>query len=850
MSVSRRQFLLGTAGIAVASALPVSPALFRALAEETSGATARRLSDGWEYFEGSLDGPWQVWHSAEIAAWAPVTVPHCFNHYDACDPDTPPYRGPGWYRTHLQLANPFANGRTLLHFEGAGQTTDIYLGDQHLAQHVGGYDEFMVDVTDTADAFIDAQKNAPREVAKASAAKEESRGLPLAIRCHNGRDLERMPSDLSDFTLYGGLYRHVTVIYVPAVSLEAVHIYVEPGKPGEAAAVTVRARLYSPAGDASGASLAVEVLDPEGRSIARKSTPWSAAPASGTAFDGERTVAQATLEHPRRWSPANPILYQCRVTLTGPNGTHTVTERFGVRSTEFIEDGPFHLNGEHLLLRGTHRHEDHADYAAAMPDNLIRQEMQLIKEMGANFIRLAHYQQSRLVLDLCDELGLLVWEEVPWCRSGIGGDRFQQMGRDKLHTMIDQHFNHPSVVLWGLGNEDDWPTEYPSIDKPAIRTYMQELRDLSHKLDPTRLTSFRRCDFARDIPDVYSPSIWAGWYSGTYTEYEKSLDTQRKRVKRLIHIEWGADSLAGRHAENPYLGLGGVVTEHGTAERGLAYLPSGGEARVSRDGDWSETYACDLFDWHLKTQETLPWLTGSAQWVFKDFTTPLRPENPIPRINQKGLIQRDMTFKEGYFVFQSFWAEKPMVHLYGHTWPVRWGKPGELRMVRVYSNCMSAELFLNGHSVGVKHRNSQDFPCAGLRWSIAFQPGRNHLRVVAKGKDGSSLSDELDFTYQTEVWEKPARLTLKEISRAAGKITVLATALDEHGILCLDARTPVRFTVAGQGKLLDNRGTASGSRLVQLANGRAQISLEGGRGTCTVAVSAEGLPSAFCSLNP
>lgn len=319
-------------------------------------------------------------------------------------------------------------------------------------------------------------------------------------------------------------------------------------------------------------------------------------------------------------------------------------------------------------------------------------------------------------------------------------------------------------------------------------------------------------------------------------------------MKRFIHIEWGADSLAGRHAEDPYKNLTGVVTGHGTAERGLAYLLTGGEARVSRDGDWSETYACDLFDWHLKTQGTLPWLTGSAQWVFKDFTTPLRTENPIPRINQKGLIQRDMSFKEGYFVFQSFWAEKPMVHLYGHTWPVRWGKPDELRAVRVYSNCTTAELFLNGRSVGVRHRNSQDFPCAGLRWMLPFQSGRNHLRVTARTKDGAELSDELEFSYQSAPWGKPARFFLQEVARGAAKVTIEAILSDENGLLCLDARTPVRFTLAGQARLLDNRGTSDGSRVVQLGNGRARISLTDLRGPCTVAISAEGLPSAFCGV--
>jgi beta-galactosidase len=314
-----------------------------------------------------------------------------------------------------------------------------------------------------------------------------------------------------------------------------------------------------------------------------------------------------------------------------------------------------------------------------MSDNQTREEMRMIREMGANFIRLAHYQQDRLVLDLCDELGLMVWEELPWCRAGVGGDAFKQNATGMLTHMIEQHYNHPSIVFWGLGNEDDWPDEYPSIDKDAIRSFMTNMRDLAHRLDGSRLTAFRRCDFARDIPDVYSPSIWAGWYRGSYREYKQSLMEQRNRVARFIHIEWGADSHAGRHSEDPDAVLSHIPTGEGTEERGLAYLDTGGEPRVSADGDWSETYACNLFDWHLKTQENLDWLSGSAQWVFKDFASPLRGDNGIPHVNQKGVVERDLKRKESYYLFQSYWSDKPMAHIYGHSWPIRWGKKGQLR---------------------------------------------------------------------------------------------------------------------------------------------------------------------------
>jgi beta-galactosidase len=835
---TRRQFLKTSVSAATAASLLSHSALGASLARlagdsgNSSETNARRLSSGWEYFQGSLGGPWEVWHSEEVAAFAPVSMPHCFNAYDGCDPDVPAYRGTGWYRTHIPVANPYPNGRTLLHFEGAGQDTTVYVGDTLVGKHVGGYDEFVFDITDAIAKLPPAPAPDPKK-------KKPADGVPLAILCDNSRDLDRMPSDLSDFTLYGGLYRHVNLVYVPVVSLETVHIKTTLATPKSPAEIEVIASLYNPTNTSASVTFAIEILDAKGASVhtgRQTVAPWSG------------TKSSFTIRTPQLWSPGTPNLYQCRITLTTSAGEYTAHENFGIRHTEWVDHGPFKLNGERLLLRGTHRHEDHAGYAAAMPDDLLEQEMRLIKDMGANFIRLAHYQQSRRVLDLCDRLGILVWEEIPWCRGGIGNDTFKEMGRRTLRNMISQHYNHPSVLLWGLGNENDWPTEYPEIDQQKIRAYLTELRDLSHQLDPSRMTTIRRCDFCRDIPDVYSPSIWAGWYSGTYPEYQKSLETQRERVKHLFHAEWGADSHAGRHSENPDKVLAEIATGHGTDERGMAYLHTGGEARVSRDGDWSETYACNLFDWHLKVQETLNWFTGSAQWVFKDFTTPLRVDNPVPRVNQKGVITRDMQKKEAYYVFQSYWTETPMAHIYGHTWPIRWGADGEQKMVKVYSNCDTAELLLNGKSLGSRTRNSQDFPAAGLRWMTAFVEGTNKLRVVAK-KGSATVTDEIEFQYQTQPWSAPAKLTLTELSREADKITVEAKLNDAQGVLCLDARNRVRFSLAGNGRLIDNLGTPSGSRVVELANGRACIAIQRtGPGASSVAVDAKGVSGVILAL--
>jgi beta-galactosidase len=751
-----------------------------------------------------------------------VQLPHCFNARDCVDPDASYYQGPGWYRTHVPAENPIAGGRTLLHFEGAGQKTTVYVYEEEVGRHVGGYDEFTVDITDAA----------------ARAAKVSTKGIPIAVLCDNGRDRELIPSNESDFSLYGGLYRYVNLVHVPALSLARVLV---DARVGQQISVSVRARLRNPRRLTDAVSITVELQDPKGNVLAtasRKEQPWT----------GEREIALFPVSGPALWSPDEPALYTCEVTLTSRHGKQEVSERFGLRSFEFVKHGPFKLNGQRLLLRGTHRHEDHAGLAAALPEELIRKELTLMKEMGVNFIRLGHYQQSRIVLDLCDELGILVWEEIPWCRGGLGGARFKQQARDMLRNMIDQHRNHPSVILWGLGNENDWkPGDFESRDEKAIRAFMVELNKLAHAQDPSRKTCIRRCEFCNDVVDVYSPSIWAGWYRGQYTEYKASSEEEMKKVNHFLHVEWGGDSHARRHAEDPDRNIAKVLTGQGTDERGMDFLRSGGQARASRDGDWSETYICNLFDWHLKEQETMEWLTGTAQWVFKDFCTPLRPDNPVPRVNQKGVVERDLTPKEGYYVFQSYWATKPMVRLYGHTWRTRWGAKGEAKMVKVYSNCPSAELFVNGASQGVRQRKSQDFPAAGLRWMVKLRPGENRLKVVAM-KDGVTVTDEIGQRYQTETWGKPARLVLETVGRSEDVLVVQARCLDAKGGQCLDSRNVVRFGLTGDGRLIDNLGTSTGSRVVELYNGLAQIAVALNRGQSVLSVSGKDLATAFVTI--
>ncbi|GGJ89494.1 beta-galactosidase [Parabacteroides faecis] len=794
-----------------------------------------RLTENWEYLKGDLGGIWEAVRPASpgnpetVPVWQKVTLPHCFNAEDAVDPDVNYYQGPGWYKTLLTIDNPYADGRIVLDFEGAGQKTKVYIYTTLVGEHVGGYDEWSVDITEAVNSFM----------ADGQLMKRFKGKIPLSVRCDNSRDLEMIPSDLSDFNLYGGLYRYLNLVYLPKASFELIRLEPVLSADRKEGTVKVKASFYNPE-DIRKANVTVAIYDAEHKQIYSQ-TVQNILPL------GNQLLAEARIKNPALWDVDSPVLYTCELTIDAGGQTLATEERFGFRQFEFKEKGPFFLNGRRLLLRGTHRHEDHAGVAQAMTEEMMRTEMQMMKDMGVNFIRLGHYQQSDIILRLCDELGILVWEEEPWCRGGLGGETYKEQARRMLTNMIDQHHNHPSVIIWGLGNENDWPNDFSTFDKGAIRAFMKEQHDLAHRLDDTRMTAIRRCEFCSDIVDVYSPSIWAGWYRGVFTDYKSVSEEEMKKVKHFLHVEWGGDSHARRHSENVFANLKGIESGKGADERDGDASLYGGAARASKDGDWSESYIVRLIDWHLKEQETMPWLTGAAYWPFKDFSTPVRPENPVPYVNQKGVVERDFTPKESYYVFQSYWTTEPMVHIYGHSWPVRWGNKGDRKEILVYSNCEAVELFVNGVSQGIKKRDSQDYPAAGLRWNCVYEEGKNEIRAVAvKGK--TKVTDEIVQEYQTAKWGKEAVATLSVVSREGDTVLLEVQLLDKEGVRCLDSKKYIEFEIAGDGLLIQNQGTSTGSRKVQAYNGRACIKVNLNKGKSMVAVKAEGIPTAFMEL--
>jgi beta-galactosidase len=793
----------------------------------------KRLNNNWEFLKSDVGSVWEMVRPLTkdgpdtYPLWEKVNLPHCFNARDAVDPDQNYYQGPGWYRTQLNVNNNYKNGRTLLHFEGAGQKTQVYVYTTKVGSHVGGYDEWSVDITQAVEDFKKT----------AAFTKQFKSRIPIEIRCDNSRDAESIPSQLSDFNIYGGIYRYLDLVYQPAVAIDQVFASASLDQSLKKGVIDIKAKLYNP-NHYQQVSSTVKITNAAGKVLHQ-----SAYALNTSDNQASYPINTFSIEQPHLWTPTDPYLYTVEITTVADGDSFTKSEKVGFRSFLFADNGPFYLNGKRLLLRGTHRHEDQAGVAAAMTESMMVQEMKMIKDMGANFIRLGHYQQSSIILNLCDSLGIMVWEEEPWCRGGLGGEVYKEQARRMLTNMIEQHYNHPSIILWGLGNENDWEGDFAEFDKQKIRAFMSEQNNLAHKLDPSRKTTIRRCDFCKDIPDVYSPTIWAGWYKGEYVEYKNFTETEFKKVKHLFHAEWGGDSHSGRNSEIADKALINIRNATGAIDTSLFAKST----KLLKDGDWSENNTCNLFDWTLKEQETMPWLTGSAFWTFKDFSTPIRFDNPLPYMNQKGVVERDLTKKEVYYVVQSYWSQIPMAHIYGHNWPVRWGEEGELKMVKVYSNCDEAELFVNGKSYGIKKRNSADFPAAGLRWMVVLNTGTNDLRVKAK-KAKQVIEDHITQQYQTAKWGKPARLNLEKIAEKDGTVTVQATLLDAKGTLCLDAVNWVTFSLNGDGVLLDDLGTSRGSRKLQVMNGRAIISYKANNGKSVIGVQSAGMQTTFLSL--
>jgi len=782
-------------------------------ASEMTQRKMENINNDWQYLEENHTAIEQI---KAATSWTKINLPHTWNQWDATDLVPGYRRNASWYKKEMVIPAQ-EDAKYLLYFEAVNLQAQVYVNGQLAGKHIGGYVGFEIDIT---------------EYVKKGQSNE------ILVRADNGYNRDVIPSQKADFFIYGGITRDVFLKIVPNQHLAKVTVST-PKVSAASAQTTIKVNINNLESN-NAIKLECELIEKATGKVVLNAKRENIT-------NNDISMDLPILNNPLLWSPDAPNLYLLKTKLVQKGQViDEITETIGYRWYEFEPNGPFLLNGKRLLIRGTHRHEEHAGYGMAVPNSIHRKDMEMIKEMGANFVRLGHYPQDPEVYKTANELGLILWDELPWCRGGVGEATWKENTTRLLEEQIQQNYNHPSIFFWSVGNEIYWLPDFPNGgDSGNINTMVSELHNQAHELDPYRLTAIRKYYDGADLVDVFSPSIWSGWYSGVYENYEATLEKNRPKYPRFLHMEYGGSSHVGRHTETPVTGKG-LVNENEWVET----INQANVTNIAKKGDWTENYIVDLFDWYLGITEQKDWFAGNAQWAFKDFGTPLRPENAIPYINQKGLVDRAGQPKDAYYVFKSYWAKEPFAYIESHTWTDRSGPKDKPRNISVFSNAASVELSLNGISQGKKIRKVGDFPACGLNWDIPFTEGENQLIATAFSGTEVVAKDTLLVNYTYQKAGSPDRIALSTSQLANGNVLVTATMVDKNNQRILDYEDRCYFTLLdGNSELMKHYGTPTRSQQIEMANGQASIELIPASGRTVVEARNQDFKGSYIELN-
>lgn len=572
---------------------------------------------------------WRFAKTAEVpaalpAGWEAVTLPHTWNAVDGQDGGNDYWRGTAMYCKAFSRPELEPEGRAVLEFLGAAMTADVYVNGQRLTHHEGGYSTFRVDVTDVL------------------------RDQNLVCVAVDNSENNRVYPQKADFTFYGGIYREVNLITVPAVHFELC----KDGTPGIKVTPVVDLEKKR-------ANVIVETWQTGDGPVAIAAAGQSkeVVPADGHA------EAVFTIENVRLWDGINdPYLYTAAASLPGGD---EVSARFGCRKIDFDPEKGFLLNGRVYPLRGVSRHQDRKGLGNALTMAEHREDMEIIKEIGANTIRLAHYQHAQEFYDLCDEVGMVVWAEIPYITQHMPAGR--QNTIDQMRELVTQCYNHPSVVCWGLSNEI---TASSQMDDDLLENH-RLLNDLCHKLDPTRPTTMAHAFMLEtDSPliplaDLASYNLYFGWYLGELGQNDSFFDEYHSKFPgRCIGFsEYGADANPAFQTSEP------------------------------DKGDYTEQYQCVYHEHILNCIDQRPYLWATHVWNMFDFAADGRDEGGKKGENQKGLVSFDRKLKkDAFYLYKAAWSKEPFVHLCGSRYIDR---AEETTEVKVYSNQPEVALYVD-----------------------------------------------------------------------------------------------------------------------------------------------------------
>ena len=573
--------------------------------------------------------------------WEKVNLPHTWNAYDGQDGGADYFRGECCYAKELEFAQIVGSRLYYIEFGGVASQCRVYLNGQLVTQHKGGYSRFRANLTP----YIREGRNV------------------LAVRVDNSAVSDIYPQ-MADFTFYGGIHRSVKLIEVEGTHFD-LDFYGADG-----------VEAYSDIHDGKGATLHLKsyVVNPQPDDCVRYTVYDGEGHSVAEIFcDAKSPETQIELERVCLWQGVkNPYLYGIEAQIIRRNEVlDNVSISHGFRSFFVDAQKGFFLNGELTPLRGVSRHGDRHNKGIALSlEDHIRDAM-LIAELGANTVRLAHYQHAEEFYELCDRSGLVVWAEIPFISKMNDDPEAHQNCISQMKELIYQNFNHPSICFWGISNEITIGGSSDTLVKN-----LRELNDLTHGIDRTRVTTMAQVsmlpqdDEQNHITDIVAYNHYFGWYGGELSDNEKWFDEfHKKHPERPIGIsEYGCEGIISYHNENP------------------------------RMGDYSEEYQALYHEHMLKLLCERDWIWGSYVWNMFDFGCDARDEGGVSGRNNKGLVSFDRAIKkDSFYICKAYWSDEPFVHICSKRYRDR---ASERITVKVYSNCESVSLCVNGKKVG------------------------------------------------------------------------------------------------------------------------------------------------------
>lgn len=684
-----------------------------------AGRTIIDFNNGWKFLKltqvGGLSE--QAVEAAEFddSRWESVNLPHTWNAIDGADGwsgidegGEHYYRGSVGYRKTFTLPENAENKRVFIEFEGANTVTEVYINGVFAGRHEGGYAAFRFDITALVNRDADNV---------------------ISVKVNNAPTDHIAPiTDQGDFTKMGGIYRNVKLILVPNVHIDLMDfgssgVYITPENISKASAdIGVLVKLTNDCPYEKNVNIFIEILDED------KTAVFSSHGTVKLSANGKTDYnTSMMLSEPRLWNGvADPHLYSAIVTLSSDNSEllDEVTESFGIRSFFVDPESGFYLNGCSYDLHGVNYHQDSYESGWAMTDSERERDYRMMMELGCTTVRMAHYQHNKYEYELCDRLGLTVWTEVGLVNKMSADDDeltiaegFADNLKQQLTELIRQNYNHPSIIIWGTSNE-----LFQMSDE--IFGLYTELNTLAKSEDKSRLISFADSQFwgrFMDLPaDIVGYNRYFGWYiDGADGAFGKWLDEYHRREKRPIAVtEYGGGGAISQHKDS-------IVWSQDIEPCGARH---------------PENYQSAMHEEIWRQFAERKYLWGKYVWCMFDFASDGRQEGDTKGQNDKGLCTRERVPKDAFYFYKSVWSSEPMVHLTEKRFSER---PSHVPVVKAYSNAESAELFVDGVSLGQGSRNGTVFTWKDVRIKTGDTV---RIRIAAEFSDGSKLEDSAEWT--------------------------------------------------------------------------------------------------------